>query len=522
MNKPTAFDKANLSFVGTPLEQARGLLRSVKRGGDVDDAPAALPAIFTRLLSGNPPPVIARDKLAAYLVDKGIEQADVGGSLSDPVSRADSNNPAARQAQYFVVHDTSWKLKANEDFGSVDINGAGWVGNDLASYPSGLTHIYISRTGATRTDKKYTTPWRATRFETKQNHTLFRGLFLHHELVQPRMGPGKSDIDAPKPGFTDAQYEKLALLYVIASTRRGSWMIPAHHAVLDIGYGDHDDPQNFDLAAWAARIEGLITELGAVPMVSAEPSEAARPTSALAFVMDANTKPFRTAPAKSQTKDGSGGSTTTGLAGTLTDVAGGYDIDAVETLSAKRDGTSLGSGRVAEQHRRKRAGTTTIEQVGYSWKNRTLPNVELIEDHPGFATGDVVMKGKATYFGKGDDIDEGTGTPAFKIVQTNSSVFGVSLRREKLIAEGLATSTGGVLRATEKGLSTLIEVYYPKTKRLARLPLVDVGPGSAGGAATAIADLTVAATAFLQKRSEDDLGKLDNINVEIRIPPAAG
>ncbi len=50
-------------------------------------------------------------------------------------------------------------------------------------------------------------------------------------------GPPGNDNFAPEPGFTDAQYEKLALLYAVASRRSGSWMIPVYHAVLDKGIG---------------------------------------------------------------------------------------------------------------------------------------------------------------------------------------------------------------------------------------------------------------------------------------------
>ena len=74
---------------------------------------------------------------------------------------------------------------------------------------------------------------------------------------------------------------------------------------------------------------------------------------------------------------------------------------------------------------------------------------------------------------------------------------------------GLATEQKGILHPTEKGLRAVVEVFFPATGRLARLPLVDVGPGTAGGAKTAIADLTVAATAFLQGLTEDDLKETD-------------
>ena len=61
-----------------------------------------------------------------------------------------------------------------------------------------------------------------------------------------------NDFQAPVPGFTPAQYDALALVYVVASVRAGRWLIPAFHAVIDEGIRNkHDDPQNFELQAFA-------------------------------------------------------------------------------------------------------------------------------------------------------------------------------------------------------------------------------------------------------------------------------
>src|SRR5262249_8764576 len=87
-----------------------------------------------------------------------------------------------------------------------------------------------------------------------------RGRFIHIENVQPRRslagGPPGNDIVAPAPGFTDPQLRRLALLYIVASVRAGRGLIPAQHCVMDSGIPDgHDDPQNFDLARWAAFVD---------------------------------------------------------------------------------------------------------------------------------------------------------------------------------------------------------------------------------------------------------------------------
>jgi hypothetical protein len=250
MNTPCPFDESQLSFVGSPLEQARCLLRFVKRVGNVDDVPATIPPVLTALLSAPGSVNVTKAQLRSYLHAHGIAESAVGGSIDDPICRADSNNPSKPFARYFVIHDTSTKLSANQTFDPAFINTALWSGNKLSSLPDEKTHIYITRLGDTKTDRNYLTAFRATQFELSPGHTRFRGLCLHHELVQPRKGPGNTDPDAPNPGFTPVQYERLALQYVLASARRGSWMIPAFHCVLDLGVGDHDDPQKFDLLTW--------------------------------------------------------------------------------------------------------------------------------------------------------------------------------------------------------------------------------------------------------------------------------
>jgi hypothetical protein len=152
------------------------------------------------------------------------------------------------------------------------------------------------------------------------------------------MGPGKSDVDSPDPGFTKVQYAKLALQYVIASVRRSSWMIPAFHCVLDIHVGDHDDPQHFDLVAFGQALEAMLAE------VRGHNIDAVAGIAALAAADAADD--FKTPAAKSATEDGKGGSTTTGLRGKIHQPAPGVDVtDATETLTAFRDARSAPRGR---------------------------------------------------------------------------------------------------------------------------------------------------------------------------------
>ena len=110
-------------------------------------------------------------------------------------------------------------------------------------------------------------PWRETKLERAPLFAgALKGLFLHVELIQPRRrAPGRgrrNDAMAPTPGFTTAQYDRLALLYTIASVRAGRWMIPAFHAPIDYGIrGGHDDPQNFEIAAFARSLHALTQQL---------------------------------------------------------------------------------------------------------------------------------------------------------------------------------------------------------------------------------------------------------------------
>jgi hypothetical protein len=284
-------------------------------------------------------------------------------------------------------------------------------------------------------------------------------------------------------------------------------MVPAFHCVLDLHVGDHDDPQHFDLAAWAAALEKMVAD------VRAEDGGVQRMVMASLAVPD----DFSTPAAQSRTKNGKGGSKTTGLRGKVRAPAPGVEvIDAIETLTAFREGKSLGPAKTARQIRTKTAGTTVIEQTDYCWGTRSLPNAELVDTSPGLDGVDT-FNGKATFFGKGDTEDEGTGSQIFGTVQTDSSVFGISLKKARLLELGLAIEQKGILHPTDKGLRAVVEVFFPGTGRLVRLPLVDIGPGNSGAARTAVADLTVAAAAFLQELTEKDIKKLDNIVVQARI-----
>jgi Fungal chitosanase of glycosyl hydrolase group 75 len=273
MNKPCSFSNANLQFEGTPAKQAACLLRKVKVGGNVDDTPAALPQFLLNNV-GNPVN-FTRDQMQSYLNRKGIAAADIGGDLTKGVSTT-SNHTKAR---YFVIHDTSDDLSPQNSFPG-NINDASSSINNLANRKDSRAHVFINRLGQSKTTLDYS---KASRGATKREvrNPIEKGLYLHHENVQPRIkGAFKFAAVGPDPGFTAVQLERLAVCYLAASVRAGNWLIPAFHCVLDLGIADgHDDAQNFDLFQWVGAVEKVLAEVasGAVPQAITAAAAVAAP-----------------------------------------------------------------------------------------------------------------------------------------------------------------------------------------------------------------------------------------------------
>jgi hypothetical protein len=248
------FDRSTLSFEGTPVEQALCLLRPVAKWGHVGSTLNNLPPTLAGKI-GKPVDVSAAT-LRKHLDALRLVPASVGGSLDVPISRV----------RYFVIHDTSAPWFGDEPFPANIDSDPGL--NNLSRYarPDAVAHLFINRKGDSLQGHDLSTPWRATKLETTVIGISAKGLFLHVELVQPRRrdasGGPKNDAIAPTPGFTDAQYERLALAYVICSVRTGTWLVPSFHATLDEGLPDaHDDPQNFDLARFDTAVSRLLEAL---------------------------------------------------------------------------------------------------------------------------------------------------------------------------------------------------------------------------------------------------------------------
>jgi hypothetical protein len=247
-------------------DQAKCLLAPVRIYGNRGSTLSNLPPTLNRML-GLLSIDLDKETLRRYLIKSNIQEGDIGGSLDQPVSRANNNGLNADLARYFIIHDTSTPNFGDGKFPE-DINEPSWSGNNLKQWTRSpfLAHVFVSRVGSSVTPVDFGTPWRSTGYEVDFCGVPCKGLFLSVEMVQPRQsdsqGRSANDAIAPTPGFTEAQLDRLALVYIAASVRRGKWMIPAFHAGIDAQiYGDHDDPQNFDLQLWDERLKGLLAEI---------------------------------------------------------------------------------------------------------------------------------------------------------------------------------------------------------------------------------------------------------------------
>ncbi len=263
---PCAFDLETLSFAGDAAQQTACLMRPVGRWAKLGPPLQSLPPVVADRV-GHSVDLPERAALGGLLDDLGLDEKIEDG-LFGQLSRARDGDPFSTTARYFVIHDTS-----GPHMGSfpADLDDNAKI-NNLARFRCSdsfeIAHAVINRMGGVFVGHDFGVPWRSTKFERAVNFgTALKGLFLHVEMIQPRRGgPGRhrSDIAAPNPGFTGAQYDRLALLYTVASVRAGEWLIPAFHAVIDGEIrGGHDDPQNFDVASFAHSLEALLERLSA-------------------------------------------------------------------------------------------------------------------------------------------------------------------------------------------------------------------------------------------------------------------
>jgi hypothetical protein len=280
---PCNFNPDTLTFAGTPLEQAACLIRPVNQWAHLGPPLAELPKALADRIGG----AVAmpdREALTALIDETGLSPKFVDG-LGNEVSRARDNDAEAPMARYFVIHDTSGprlgSFPPNLDE-NIKINN---LERFSCSDSAEIAHAFVNRRGGVFFGHDFGVPWRSTKFERALSFgTNLKGLFLHIEMIQPRRrGRRGSDIAAPTPGFTTAQYQRLALLYTIASARAGAWLIPAFHAVIDSDIrGGHDDPQHFEVDAFARALDGVTEQLSAynAPKADQPPPPGATPSPA--------------------------------------------------------------------------------------------------------------------------------------------------------------------------------------------------------------------------------------------------
>jgi hypothetical protein len=255
------YDVAARRFAGTAAEQAACLTRKVSKSGVIGGPTLTR---FLRERVGREPDVI-RGRLADYVHALGVDAAvELGGDPMIPVT-----------ADYFIIHDTSTPNCSEPGWSATlcPVAGALPKARDTAAWaaelgylghpkpaPDRLANAWTNRIGGSITEVTFDLPLRSTKFESCLDTAAKAGLFLAVENTQPRAADPQlgrvNDLVAPDPGFTHAQYDRLALLYVAASVRRGRWLVPAFHAVLDTFFLEgHDDPQNFSMRAFSRAVE---------------------------------------------------------------------------------------------------------------------------------------------------------------------------------------------------------------------------------------------------------------------------
>jgi hypothetical protein len=254
------FNSETLSFSGTPTQQAMCLMRGMDATRNLAPMLEGLPPGLAQRV-GETTGLPSREALSAYLSKLDLEW-DFAMYLWQPISRAEDNDPAAPMAKYFVIHDTSGPNYGHRAFPD-DINTNPKI-NSLKRFVCydewGKAHVVIDRMGDILVNHDFSIPWRETKFEQAAEFGgALKGLFVHTEMIQPRRaGRRGGDSQPPDPAFTSAQYDRLALVYTVASVRAGRWLIPAFHAALDADIRNgHDDPLNFNVGSFADSIDRL-------------------------------------------------------------------------------------------------------------------------------------------------------------------------------------------------------------------------------------------------------------------------
>jgi hypothetical protein len=246
-----AADRCDLNAL--PIAQAKCLLRPVKKFGNLGAPLSELPAPLDTIVGQPTQSSFTLEQVKRFLEQKGIAETDVGGSLA----------VALTAPKYFVIHDTSDLFANLTDFPANINDETNSINRLTVRVNQKVCHVYINRAGKSATVIAFesNTPPSGTKFGLCNSNQ--RQAFLHIENIQPRITDrsvsATNDAIAPTPGFPDAQLERLAVVYIVASARSGKWLIPGYHSPIDLGFRNrHDDPQNFDLVSWASKLRETI------------------------------------------------------------------------------------------------------------------------------------------------------------------------------------------------------------------------------------------------------------------------
>ena len=91
-NKPCEFNEKTLQFVGTPVEQARCLLRPNKIGGVLDQPLKNLPRPLEDLIGQAV--VIKKESLRKFLTKHKIDEETIGGNLDKSLANIERDSPS--------------------------------------------------------------------------------------------------------------------------------------------------------------------------------------------------------------------------------------------------------------------------------------------------------------------------------------------------------------------------------------------------------------------------------------------
>jgi hypothetical protein len=261
-NRGILYTKAPLSnfiFTGSPLQQAKVLLRDIKKGGRVSRDSTVILSPLKELIGDTVR--LSVDSFKAYLKKQNISLTELGISSKLIFNKVDTISKV--YADYFVIHDVSTPNYGNKPFPS-NINEIGRAWNNLGRWNENVTHVFVNRVGQSKTITDFSDTMQATKFEKKILGGKGAGRFIHVELIRPRKNGTNTEIKgslAPLEGFRDAQYQRLALLYIFAGIRKGTWLIPAFYACIDDGIRNaHDDPQHFSLLKWNIALTKLLID----------------------------------------------------------------------------------------------------------------------------------------------------------------------------------------------------------------------------------------------------------------------